>query len=99
MRLKKAESGKPVAVKSVTEQTEPVPEKSNPRGASLVVALSTPQSDPVGAGRFDPRVLDRQIQAAIGAQLRLLYNDVATAPVPEHLSRLLDELEAKANRS
>lgn len=61
---------------------------------SIVVALSV---DPAGttAGIIDERLLDRQIQAAIGAQLRMLYNDIASAPVPEHLVQLLDKLAAK----
>lgn len=69
-------------------------------GGSIVVALGAQQADQGEQPQHptDQRMLDRQIQAAIGEQLRVLYNDAATAPVPESFIKLLDELAAKADK-
>lgn len=45
-----------------------------------------------GAGR---RLLDRQMQAALGRQLRAMYDDIASEPVPARFLELLDALESK----
>ena len=69
-------------------------------GGSIVVALGAQPFDQGHSHQqpTDQRILDRQIQAAIGEQLRAFYNDVVAAPVPDSFIRLLDELEAKADK-
>jgi hypothetical protein len=66
---------------------------------SIVVALSVDQPPRSEDEIVDERLFDRHIQGAIGAQLRMLYNDVATAPVPDRLVELLERLAAKADKS
>lgn len=39
--------------------------------------------------------LDATAQALIGQQLRAIYDDIRQQEVPDHLLRLLDELERK----
>lgn len=43
-------------------------------------------------------MLDRTLQAQLGRQLRSIYSDIASEPVPERFIRLLEELEAKEKR-
>lgn len=61
-----------------------MPERSQTR-----VTLSGPQG----------RMVDRQTQAAIGQQLRSLYNEIATSPVPDRLLKLLQQLDEKGSGS
>jgi hypothetical protein len=69
------------------------------QSGGIVVALPfenmTTASQPEGDRQVDDRLLDRQIQAAIGRQLRMMYNDVASEPVPNKFLKLLDELASK----
>lgn len=69
------------------------------RGGGLVVVLSVPNEPSAkvetGENVVSDRMLDRRTQAAIGQQLRTLYNDLATEPVPDHLLKLLETLEQK----
>ena len=49
--------------------------------------------------RKAPRgMLDRSLQAQLGRQLRSIFSDVASEPVPERFIKLLEELEAKEKR-
>jgi hypothetical protein len=46
--------------------------------------------------RKPPRgLLDRSLQAQLGRQLRSIYSDIASEPVPERFVKLLEELEAR----
>ena len=47
----------------------------------------------------EERMVDRQTQAAIGQQLRSLYNEIATAPVPDRFLKLLQQLDEKGGGS
>lgn len=55
-------------------------------------AEERPDTSGEGAGR---RLLDRQMQAALGRQLRAMYDDIASEPVPTRFLELLDALESK----
>ena len=49
--------------------------------------------------RKAPRgMLDRSLQAQLGRQLRSIYSDIASEPVPERFIKLLEELEAEEKR-
>jgi Anti-sigma factor NepR len=49
--------------------------------------------------RKAPRgMLDRSLQAQLGRQLRAIFSDIASEPVPERFVKLLEELEAKEKR-
>ena len=49
--------------------------------------------------RKPPRgMLDRSLQAQLGRQLRSIYSDIASEPVPERFVKLLEELEAREKR-
>ena len=49
--------------------------------------------------RKAPRgMLDRSLQAQLGRQLRSIFSDIASEPVPERFIKLLEELEAKEKR-
>lgn len=65
-------------------------------GLVIVLPVGSSQSEP-DAAIEDRRLLDRRTQAAIGRQLRAVFDDVATAPVPERFLRLLSELEDKSS--
>lgn len=43
-------------------------------------------------------MLDRSLQAQLGRQLRAIFSDVASEPVPGRFIKLLEELEAKEKR-
>jgi len=43
-------------------------------------------------------MLDRSLQAQLGRQLRSIFSDIASEPVPERFIKLLEELEAKEKR-
>ena len=43
-------------------------------------------------------MLDRSLQAQLGRQLRSIFSDVASEPVPDRFIKLLEELEAKEKR-
>lgn len=43
-------------------------------------------------------MLDRSLQAQLGRQLRSIFSDIASEPVPERFVKLLEELEAKEKR-
>jgi hypothetical protein len=43
-------------------------------------------------------MLDRSLQAQLGRQLRSIFSDVASEPVPDRFVKLLEELEAKEKR-
>jgi hypothetical protein len=47
--------------------------------------------NPSAAGQ--PAALDPDLQAHIGRQLRLVYDEVANEPVPDRFLKLLKELE------
>ena len=55
--------------------------------------IQQPLREPTGPG-----MLDRSLQAKLGSQLRAIYSDVASEPVPERFIRLLEELEAREKR-
>jgi hypothetical protein len=40
----------------------------------------------------------RSLQAQLGRQLRSIFSDIASEPVPERFIKLLEELEAKEKR-
>jgi hypothetical protein len=42
-----------------------------------------------------PRILDRQMQAALGRHLRAMFDDLANEPVPDKFAQLLQDLENK----
>jgi hypothetical protein len=42
-----------------------------------------------------PRILDRQMQTALGRHLRAMFDDVANEPVPDKFVQLLQDLENK----
>ncbi len=42
-----------------------------------------------------PRLIDRKMQATLGRHLRVMFDDVARAPVPDHFLDLLQNLETK----
>jgi Anti-sigma factor NepR len=49
--------------------------------------------------RKAPRgMLDRSLQAQLGRQLRSIYSDIASEPVPERFVKLLEELEDREKR-
>jgi hypothetical protein len=49
--------------------------------------------------RKPPRgMLDRSLQAQLGRQLRSIYSDIASEPVPERFVKLLEELESMEKR-
>jgi hypothetical protein len=50
------------------------------------------KSNGKGAGGKRP-VLDRNIQAHIGRKLRAVYDEVAAAPIPDRIVKLLAKLE------
>jgi hypothetical protein len=43
-------------------------------------------------------MLDRSLQAQLGRQLRSIFSDIASEPVPDRFVKLLEELEAKEKR-
>jgi hypothetical protein len=43
-------------------------------------------------------MLDRSLQAQLGRQLRSIFSDIASEPVPARFVKLLEELEAKEKR-
>ena len=55
--------------------------------------IQQPLREPTGPG-----MLDRSLQAKLGSQLRAIYSDVASEPVPERFISLLEELEAREKR-
>lgn len=70
----------------------------NQQSGGIVVALPFEQAAAPAEGEAEPvdgRLIDRQIQAAIGRQLRMMYNDVASEPVPDKFLKLLDQLASK----
>jgi hypothetical protein len=57
---------------------------------------STMDSQGPSHDRKAPRgMLDRSLQAQLGRQLRSIYSDIASEPVPERFVKLLEELEAR----
>ena len=44
-------------------------------------------------------VLQGEIQTHLGRQLRAVYDEVATQPIPDRFRKLLEELEQKAQSS
>ncbi|HEY7764558.1 MAG TPA: NepR family anti-sigma factor [Aestuariivirgaceae bacterium] len=49
-------------------------------------------------GKFPPNkrpALDRNIQAHIGRKLRAVYDEVAEAPIPDHIVELLAKLQER----
>jgi hypothetical protein len=60
---------------------------------------STMQSRPTSQDHMTPRgMLDRSLQAQLGRQLRAIFADIASEPVPERFIKLLEALEAKEER-
>ena len=60
---------------------------------------STMNSQRPPPDRKVPRgMLDRSLQAQLGRQLRSIYSDTASQPVPERFVKLLEELEAREKR-
>ena len=45
------------------------------------------------SGEIEPPALDAHVQSHIGRRLRSLFDEVATAPVPDRFLFLLDQLE------
>jgi Anti-sigma factor NepR len=43
-------------------------------------------------------MVDRSLQAQLGRQLRAIFADIASEPVPDRFVRLLEALEAKEKR-
>ena len=72
---------------------EPAPHQSALERQSIMVS-QRPSHD-----RKAPRgMLDRSLQAQLGRQLRSIYSDIASEPVPERFIKLLEELEAREKR-
>lgn len=46
----------------------------------------------------EPAMVDRGLQAQLGQQLRALFDDIASEPVPDRLLKLLDELAGKEKK-
>ena len=42
-----------------------------------------------------PKLIDRKLQATLGRQLRVMFDDVARSPVPDKFLELLQNLDAK----
>jgi Anti-sigma factor NepR len=60
---------------------------------------STMDSQRPSQDRKAPRgMLDRSLQAQLGRQLRSIYSDIASEPVPERFVKLLEELEDREKR-
>lgn len=97
MRLKHS-NGEPERADLADKDQKDRTASSAPQQGGIVVALPFEQSaaeTPKDGEAVDGRLADRQIQAAIGRQLRMMYNDIASEPVPEKLLQLLDELASK----
>jgi hypothetical protein len=65
---------------------------------AAVQPVETPQTDPQHTEMTSERhaaMLDRALQARIGAMLREVFYDVANAPVPDRFTGLLQALAAK----
>jgi anti-sigma factor NepR-like protein len=61
--------------------------------------LPTMDSQRPSHDRKQPRgMLDRSLQAQLGRQLRSIYSDIASEPVPDRFVKLLEELEAMEKR-
>jgi hypothetical protein len=56
------------------------------------ILIMTNKSKPNGKGSKRPG-LDQNIQAHIGRKLRAVYDEVATAPIPDRIVELLAKLE------
>lgn len=99
MRLKHS-NGEPERADLADKDQDNRKASSTPQQGGIVVALPFEQSaaeTPKESEAVDGRLVDRQIQAAIGRQLRMMYNDVASEPVPDKLLKLLDELSSKSD--
>jgi hypothetical protein len=102
----------PVAVEEASGWQPPTSQQpvSGERGDSaLSEADAKHQSAPERQSTMDtqrpsydrkvPRgMLDRSLQARLGRQLRSIFSDIASEPVPERFIKLLEELEAKEKR-
>ena len=49
-------------------------------------------------GPVEPAMVDRSMQVQLGKQLRALYDDVSSEPIPDRLLKLLDQLESKETK-
>jgi hypothetical protein len=86
-----------------SQQTSSEAKRSPPRSESRTDRSSAPEQSSVNiAGSSDLKVprgmLDRTLQAQLGRQLRSIYADIASEPVPERFIKLLEELEAEEKR-
>lgn len=70
-----------------------------PQGGLVVVLQTENEQSGSAAVVVRSRMVDRQTQAAIGRQLKTLYDSVAAAPVPERFLELLAQLERKGSKS
>ena len=68
---------------------------SCPPQQSLVIVLRTNSEATAQRSACRLKMIDRQTQSAIGRQLRILYDNACAATVPDHLVRLLEELDRK----
>ena len=49
--------------------------------------------------RLDPiETLDARAQALIGQRLKMVYDELVQEPIPDHLLRLLEDLEKKEQK-
>jgi len=53
-----------------------------------------PQPDPSGSARPPSSAVVPQIQDHIGRQLRSIYNDVLSQPVPDRFRELMEKLDS-----
>lgn len=99
MRLKQTGNpGRGKEQKADDQAVEQNPRPASQQSGGIVVALPFEQAVPPAEKedeRVHGRLVDRHIQAAIGRQLRIMYNDVASEPVPDKFLKLLDQLAAK----
>lgn len=94
-------STNPVTSPNDEETTDSQPGMDSDRIVHLVVSSNrkggqggrrTPSGDD---SKSEPAILDRGVQAKLGDQLRAMFDDAASEPVPERFFKLLEELERK----
>ena len=92
---------------AIADVEQPVAEEARQAGAkktqSSTIGIGAPYRPWTRSGpqidRKAPRgMLDRSLQAQLGRQLRSIFSDIASEPVPERFIKLLEELEAKEKR-
>lgn len=74
---------------------KPAPPDAGPGGVATADTIMETQT-----GRCEPVIqFDKAAQALIGQHLKAMYSEVVQERVPDHLLRLLDELERKERQA